>query len=63
MKQIIDRFFAAYRKCYPMSTVFTSKTPKEMMASPVDNEGWFEWKLAVIDGLHDLFNKFYAARI
>jgi hypothetical protein len=28
-----------------MKSVHTDKVPKEMMASPVDQDGWYEWKL------------------
>lgn len=45
-KNLIDKFFDSYSKAYaPLSSVYTNKTPKEMMTSEVNSEGWFEWKV------------------
>ncbi len=41
---IIEDFFNTFFKCNELTTVYTKDTPKEMMASPVDEEGWFTWK-------------------
>ena len=40
MSTISEQFLSAF----PRRTVFTTKTPKEMMVSSVDESGWFEWK-------------------
>jgi len=44
MSDIVDRFFKAYWKT-GMKSVYTNEVPKEMMVSPVDKDGWYEWKL------------------
>lgn len=44
MNDIIEQFFKAYWT-KGMKSVYTDKVSKEMMASPVDKDGWFEWKL------------------
>lgn len=45
MNNITANFFAAY--WLPgMTTVYTEAESPEMMAGPVDDDGWFEWKLA-----------------
>lgn len=44
MTNLIDQFFVAYLEAFNSITVFTNTTPKEMMASPVNKEGWFKWK-------------------
>lgn len=43
MTDIIDKYFNAYRTP-GMKSVYTDKVPKEMMASTVDSDGWYEWK-------------------
>lgn len=43
MKNVIENFFAAFFK-KDLQGVFTPNTPKEMMASEVDEYGWFFWK-------------------
>ena len=43
--EIIHKFFNAYLTAFSNKTVFTNDTPQEMMLSPKDQEGWFEWKL------------------
>ena len=45
MKEQIEAFFKAYLSHFGDRTVFTSDTPKEMMLSEPDEEGWFSWKL------------------
>lgn len=42
-KGIINDFFQQFFN-QNLNAVFTEKTPKEMMASEVDNEGWYHWK-------------------
>jgi len=44
MNDIIEDFFKAYWR-HGMKTVYLDKIPKEMLAGPVDDEGWVEWKL------------------
>jgi hypothetical protein len=45
MDEIIDSFFKTYFKFSRFRNVFVeSITPKNMMASPVDEEGWYTWK-------------------
>ena len=45
MNNITANFFAAY--WLPgMTAVYTEAESPEMMAGPVDEDGWFEWKLA-----------------
>lgn len=44
MSTISEQFLSAYLSAFPQQTVFTAKTPKEMMVSSVDESGWFEWK-------------------
>ncbi|MFI5219247.1 MAG: hypothetical protein ACHQNT_07130 [Bacteroidia bacterium] len=44
MTDINEQFFKAYWRP-GMKIVYTDSIPKEMMASPVDGDGWFEWKL------------------
>jgi hypothetical protein len=44
MKSSYESFFRAYMEAFPPKTVFTSKMPPEMQASPVDIEGWMDWK-------------------
>ncbi|KQB99151.1 SMI1/KNR4 family protein [Pedobacter sp. Hv1] len=41
---IIEAFFSAFFNARKLTSVYTKDTPKEMMASPVDEEGWFIWK-------------------
>ena len=45
MQNWIDQFFRAYLEAFPPKKVYTNEMPKEMMASPVDDDGWFEWCL------------------
>jgi hypothetical protein len=45
MTSLINQFFNSYLKAFPPKAVFTVNTPKEMMLSPVDEDGWFEWQL------------------
>ncbi|HEX9503332.1 MAG TPA: hypothetical protein VF974_03350 [Patescibacteria group bacterium] len=45
MLNINERFFSAFSSAFPNKTVFTANVPKEMMASQVDKEGWFQWNL------------------
>lgn len=44
MPDIIDRFFEAYWKP-GIKYVYNHSVPVEMMASTVDKNGWYEWKL------------------
>lgn len=44
MIDLIHNFFNAYLIAFPNKTVFTKDSPQEMMLSPKDKEGWFEWK-------------------
>ncbi len=44
MKDIIENFFQAYQK-YDLRAVYVPSTPKEMMASGIDEWGWYTWKL------------------
>lgn len=44
MADIIEQFFKAYWT-KGMKYVYTEEVPKEMMASMVDKDGWYEWKL------------------
>lgn len=44
MSTISEQFLLAYLSAFPRRTVFTAKTPREMMVSSVDDSGWFEWK-------------------
>lgn len=38
-------FFNAYFRCSSLSSVYIEAvTPKDMMASPVDEDGWYLWK-------------------
>ncbi|AEW01128.1 hypothetical protein A4D02_14295 [Niastella koreensis] len=48
MTDLIIQFFKSYLKIFRPKAVFTIDTPKEMMQSSVDIDGWFEWQL--IDG-------------
>jgi hypothetical protein len=41
---LTTEFFKAYWKP-GMKSVYTKIVPKEMMASPIDKDGWYEWKL------------------
>jgi hypothetical protein len=45
MTDIIEQYFKAYWTT-GMKSVYTDKVPEELMASPVDRDGWYEWKLA-----------------
>jgi len=46
MEKIINDFFNAYVRFTSMRAVYVKEQiPEAMMASPVDNDGWFEWKL------------------
>jgi len=45
MSNINHEFFYSYLNAFGNRVVYTSIIPKEMMASAVDKEGWFEWKL------------------
>lgn len=42
-KKIINDFFQQFFN-QELKTVFIEQTPKDMMASSVDNEGWYNWK-------------------
>jgi len=45
MNKIINDFFTAYFEHSYFSGVYGETiTPKDMMASPVDEEGWYTWK-------------------
>ena len=45
MKELIENFFEAYFSSSTMHTVYVEgRTPKDMMASNVDEDGWFTWK-------------------
>jgi len=45
MDEIIDIFFTSYFKFSSLRNVYVEgKTPKNMMATPVDEEGWYTWK-------------------
>jgi hypothetical protein len=43
MTDKIEQFFEAYWT-KEMKSVYTEEVPKEMMASAVDKDGWYEWK-------------------
>jgi hypothetical protein len=45
MTPLVSQFFKSYLKTFPPKTVFTDYSPKEMMLSSVNDDGWFEWKL------------------
>lgn len=45
MNSVAEQFFSAYSKAFSTKAVYTDKIPKEMMASTIDHEGWFEWML------------------
>ena len=44
MNHVIENFFKAYWTP-GMKSVYTDKIPKEMMLSPIDKDGWYDWKL------------------
>jgi hypothetical protein len=44
MSTISEQFLSAHLSAFPPRAVFTAKSSKEMMASAVDESGWFEWK-------------------
>ncbi|PUV24098.1 SMI1/KNR4 family protein [Sphingobacterium athyrii] len=44
MADKIEQFFNAYLT-RDVSSVYTEDVPKEMMASEVNEDGWYEWKL------------------
>ncbi len=44
MTDIIEEFFKAYW-VKGMASVYTEYVSHEMMASPVDKDGWYEWQL------------------
>ncbi len=44
MHFLTDNFFKAYKERYGMRAVYVPAIPEEMMAGPVDEEGWFAWK-------------------
>ena len=44
MTDSVEQFFKAYWTT-GMKSVYTDKVPKEIMASAVDKDGWYEWKL------------------
>lgn len=44
IESIIESFFKAYWRP-GMKTVFVDRIPVEMLAGPVDNEGWVEWRV------------------
>ena len=45
MTDLIQKFFDAYLSAFSNMTVFTKDSPQEMMLSPKNKAGWFEWKL------------------
>jgi hypothetical protein len=49
MIELVHQFFNAYMTAFSNKTVFTKDTPQEMMLSPVNEDGWFEWRL--IEGI------------
>jgi hypothetical protein len=49
---IVAEFFEQYFSFATMRNVYADFIPKEMMASAVDDEGWFTWK--PIDGTFKL---------
>ncbi|GGH21947.1 SMI1/KNR4 family protein [Mucilaginibacter phyllosphaerae] len=58
MDNIIKKFFDTYfKRNAPLFAGYTQHTPKEMMVSSVDNEGYYRWK--PIDGTlnHDDYRK------
>ena len=44
MTDNIEQFFNAYLTT-DISSVYTEDVPREMMASEVNEDGWYEWKL------------------
>lgn len=44
MADIYEKFFQAYWEP-GMRAVFTDQVPKEMMQGPVDESGWYNWKV------------------
>ncbi|WP_029275113.1 SMI1/KNR4 family protein [Pedobacter borealis] len=45
MDEIINTFFTSYFNFSRLRSVYgEEKTPKNMMATPVDEEGWYTWK-------------------
>lgn len=45
MSNWIDAFYEAFLEAHPPRSVFTDKSPKAMMASGVNNDGYFTWRL------------------
>ena len=45
MTALITEFFKTYLEAFPNKIVFSKDSPVEMMLSPKDQDGWFEWKL------------------
>lgn len=43
MKEI-DIFFSSFFKYVTLKTVYVQQSPKNMMASDIDEEGWYTWK-------------------
>lgn len=46
MASLDDEFFAAFEAASgPLKTVHTAATPQDMLAGPVDADGWVEWRM------------------
>ncbi|MFD1256246.1 hypothetical protein ACFQ3S_05515 [Mucilaginibacter terrae] len=44
INNLIKDFFEAYFNAFDLRTVYTDTVPKEMMAGPVNENGYFQWK-------------------
>ena len=63
MSNINELFFSAYLAAFPGKTGYTDQMPEEMIASPVDQEGWVKWKpvkgTLLRDAYHDIENQLH----
>jgi hypothetical protein len=57
MTELINNFFTAFSTAFSNMTVFTKDTPQEMMLSPKNSHGWYEWKLIRGTLLENDYNK------
>jgi hypothetical protein len=49
MSAIDEAFFDAYQSCCALTTVWTARTPEDMVAGEVDPDGWIAWRLVSCD--------------
>jgi hypothetical protein len=63
MGSLHDDFFTAFEAAYaPLTTVHTDKTPQDMVAGPVNADGWVEWRMRPCTvPLDDIFAKYVHA--